>query len=206
MSKEIFGDLWEQVQSISKEKGINLIVDSKEKPEYIPKSRFDEVIGSRNELKTQAGELSSQLELLKKSATGNEVFTKQIEELQKNNSDWENKYKSSLLESSIKIKAVVEKAKDAGDLMKFLDTSKLEIAEDGTVKGLDDQIAKLKESKPYLFDLGKSNTGAGANPANTTGTKTEEQELIDAHDAAMKASNMPLAIAIKNKLVALRNK
>lgn len=206
MSKEIFGELWEQVQGIVKERGLNLILDNKEKPEYIPKSRFDEVIGSKNELKSQVTELSSQFEALKKSAVGNETLTKQIEDLQKQNGDWEGKYKQTLLESSVKLKAVTEKAKDANDLVKFLDLSKLEVAEDGTVKGLDEQIAKLKETKAYLFDLGTTPSGSGANPAGAGAHKTEEQQLSDAYTEAIKAGNMPLAIALKNKLVALSNK
>ena len=49
--KEMFGDeLGTQIEGIVAEKKINLIVDDKEKPSYIPKSRFDEVIGSKNEL------------------------------------------------------------------------------------------------------------------------------------------------------------
>ena len=165
MSKEIFGEIWDQVTSVAKEKGVNLIVDNKEKPEYIPKSRFDEIIGQKNLIKTQADELAQQLDTLKKSAKGNEELTKTIEELQKKNGDWEGKYKNTLLESSIKIKAVTEKAKDASDLIKFLDISKLEIDETGNVKGLDDQLKVLKETKPYLFDLGN----AGGTPPPLAG-------------------------------------
>lgn len=209
MSKELFGEeLWNSIQGVVKEKGLNLILDNKEKPEYIPKSRFDEVIGSKNELKTQVTELSSQFEALKKSAAGNEELTTKLTELQQKNTDWESRYKSTLLESAIKIKAVTEKAKDAGDLVKFLDMSKLEIADDGTVKGLDEQLTKLKEIKAYLFDDGKGGTtpGAGANPPGGGGAKTELQDLQDAHMAALKNGNIPLAVSIKNKLTALMNK
>jgi hypothetical protein len=206
MSKEIFGEeVWGKIEATVKEKGLNLILDNKEKPEYIPKNRFDELIGSKNELKAQVSELSAQLEGLKKSAKGNEELTKTIEELQKKNGDWEGKYKNTLLESAIKIKAMAEKAKDAGDLVKFLDTSKLEIQEDGNVKGLDDQIKILKESKGYLFDVGASTPPP--NPANGGGnTKTEEQQLIEGHAEALKNGNMPLAIALKNKLISLQHK
>jgi hypothetical protein len=206
MSKEIFGEeLWKQIEPIVTEKGLNLIVDNKNQPNYIPKSRFDEVNGSKNELKTQVGELSNQLDLLKKSAKGNDELTKQIEDLQKRNGDWEGKYKATLLESAIKIKAMAEKAKDAGDLIKFLDLSKLEIEESGNVKGLEDQLKLLKESKSYLFETAAGNPPP--NPANGGGnTKTEEQQLIDGHAEAMKNGNIALAIALKNKLIALQHK
>ncbi len=207
MSKEVFGEeLWNSIQGVVKEKGVNLILDNKEKPDYIPKSRFDEVIGSKNELKTQVTELSSQLNALKESAKGNETFTKQIEELQSKNGEWESKYKNTLLESAIKLSAVTEKAKDPSDLIRFLDSSKLEIADDGMVKGLDEQITKLKETKSYLFDNGVTSTTTGVNPSNTTGNKTDEQQLQDDYAEAMKNGNMPMAIAIKNKLISMIKK
>jgi hypothetical protein len=207
MSKEIFGDLWGQIEAVVAEKGVSLIVDNKEKPGYIPKSRFDEVVGSKNELKTQVGELSNQLNLLKESAKGNEALTKQIEELQAKNGEWEGKYKSTLLESAIKIKAITEKAKDAGDLLKFLDISKLEAQEDGNIKGLDEQIIKLKETKAYLFDVGAvMSQGTGSNPTGTTNSKTETQQLEESYQEAMTKGNMPLAIALKNKLINMINK
>ena len=91
--KEVFGEeLGTQIEGIVEEKKINLIVDDKEKPSYIPKTRFDEVIGSKNELKSQVGALSNELESLKKSAKGNEELTTAITELQNKNNDWENKY------------------------------------------------------------------------------------------------------------------
>lgn len=203
---ELFGaELAPKLEAIVKEKGLNLIIDNKEKPEYIPKSRFDEVIGSKNELKTQVGELSNQLETLKKSAKGNEELTKTIEDLQKKNGDWEGKYKATLLESAIKIKASTEKAKDVGDLLKFLDFSKLEVDEAGAVKGLDEQLKVLKESKSYLFDIG-TNPNPSPNPNGDPNKKTELQALELEHQNALKAKNMPLAVMIKNKISALQNK
>ena len=78
--KEIFGEeLAPQIEAVVSEKGLNLIVDNKEKPNYIPKDRFNEVINSKNELKTQVSELTNHLEEMKKSAKGNDELTKTIE-------------------------------------------------------------------------------------------------------------------------------
>jgi uncharacterized protein YhaN len=204
MGKELFGEeLWGKIEVIIKEKGLNLILDNKEKPEYIPKSRFDEVIGVRNELKTQVGELTNQLDTLKKAAKGNDELVKQIEALQNQNTEWESKYKNSLLESAIKIKALSSKARDAGDLVKFLDMSKLVLEDDGNVKGLDEQLKTLKETKGYLFEVSTSNPPP--NPPNGGNTQTEEQQIQNAHAEALKTGNMPLAIALKNKLTTLIN-
>lgn len=208
MSKEIFGEeLWTKIEPVVKEKGLNLILDNKEKPEFIPKSRFDEVIGQKNLVKSQADELAQQLETLKKAHKGNEELTKTIEELQRKNGDWEGKYKDTLLSGAIKMEALKLKAKDPGDVIAFLDKSKLEIADDGTIKGLDEQLKKLQESKPYLF--GEANPppagGGGANPAGS-GSKTELQKLEDELVEAQKKGNMPLVIALKNKIFNLNKK
>lgn len=164
--KEVFGEIGTQIEAVVKEKGLHLIVDNKEKPEYIPKSRLDEIIGSKNELRTQVGELTNQLELLKKSAKGNDELVKTIDELQKKNVESELKYKKNILESTIKNKAILEKAKDANDLLKFLDVSKFEIDDSGNVQGLDEQITALKESKSYLFEVVANNatTSTSVNP------------------------------------------
>jgi hypothetical protein len=207
MSKEIFGEeLWAKLEPIVKEKGLNLILDNKEKPDHIPKSRFDEVIGSKNELKTQVTELSSQLETLKKSAKGNEELTKQIEDLQRKNGDWEGKYKETLLTGAIKVEALKVKAKDPADVIAFLDKAKLEIAEDGTIKGLDEQLKKLQESKPYLF--GESATppaGGGANPPGS-GNKTEIQQVEEQLAEAQKKGNFSKVVSLRDKLFELNKK
>ena len=151
--KEIFGEeLGTQVESVVAEKKINLIVDDKENPAYIPKSRFNEVIGSKNELKSQVSELTDQLESLKKSAKGNDELIGNIEQLKQQNQELITKHSRGMLESAIKMKAIQEKANDINDIGKFLDYEALELDAEGNVKGLDEQFKAIKENKPYLFE------------------------------------------------------
>jgi Phage minor structural protein GP20 len=197
--KELFGEeLATKLEEVIKEKNINLIVDDKEKPSFIPKTRFDEVIGTKNELKTQVGALSNELETLKKSAKGNEELTKAIEELQSKNQDWENKYNKNLIDNAVKLEALHNKALDPTDLSKFLDYTQLQLDETGAVKGLTEQIAKLKETKGYLFEVAKqANNNTPANPLDVKIVKDIEEQYQD----AIKNQNMPLAIHLKNKMI-----
>ena len=196
--KEIFGEeLGTQIEGVVAEKKINLIVDNKETPNYIPKTRFDEVITSKNELKTQVGALSNELESLKKTAKGNEELTNAIQELQNKNSEWEQKYNKNLIENNVKMLALQHKAVDPSDLAKFLDYDKLSLEESGSVKGLVEQIAELKESKSYLFEQDKkANNNNASNPTNVVINKTLDEQ----YQEAVKAGNQPLAIALKNKI------
>ena len=196
--KELLGEeLGTQVQSILEEKKVNFIVDDKETPSYIPKNRFDEVIGSKNQLKSQVGELSSELETLKKSAKGNDELIAQIEALQKNSADSQEKYNKSLIDNAVKFEAVHNKALDPADLAKFLDYSTLELDEAGNVKGLSEQITSLKESKGYLFEIAKqANNNSPTNPVNVAVSKTADEQ----YQNAIKNGNMAEAIAIKNNM------
>ena len=196
--KEIFGEeLAGQIEGIVTEKGLNLIVDNKEKPNFIPKSRFDEVIGSKNELKTQVSELGSQLDSLKKSAKGNDDLVAKIEELQNNSVDAQNRYNKSLIDNAIKMEAIGNKAIDPKDLAKFLDYTTLKLDDEGNVEGLGDQFLALKESKPYLFEVEKpANNNNAANPTNVV----VQKNLDEQYQEALKNGNQPLAIALKNRM------
>lgn len=158
----------------------NDISDSK-KPEYMPTVRFDEVVAQKNELKTQVGELTGQIDSLKKAAEGNEALTKQIEELQQHAKDADERVKNTTLDSAIKVAAIAAKANDPADVLAFVDKSKL-IVDGDKVVGLDDQIKSLQESKAYLFateDKKVDPKGGGEFGGGNNG-KTEPETLRDA--------------------------
>lgn len=163
---------------------------------YIPKQKFDEVIGSKNEFKSQVGQLTSELEGLKKSAKGNEELTNAIQELQNKNSEWETKYNKTLIENAVKMEALHHKALDPSDLAKFLNYNELSLDEEGNVEGLKEQINKLKESKIYLFEQEKKNNNNATNPTNVVIQKGLEEQ----YQEAIKNGNQTLAIALKNKM------
>ena len=195
--KEILGEeLATQIEGVIAEKNINLILDDKEKPAYIPKSRFDELVGAKNQFKTQVGELSSELETLKKTAKGNEEFEQAIQKLQDRNNEWESKYNKTLIDNAVKMEALHNKALDPSDLAKFLDYNELSLDEAGNVKGLKEQIDGLKESKAYLFEQDKkANNNNAANPTNVVIQKSLDEQ----YQEAVKNGNQSLAIALKNK-------
>lgn len=105
------------------------------------------VTTERDNLKTQVSERDKQIETLKASAGDNEALTKQIEQLQAEN-------KATKVNAAVEMALTIAKAKNikaVKALLENLDTA--EIGDDGKVKGLDDQITKLKsgEDTKFLF-------------------------------------------------------
>ncbi len=169
--KAVLGDeLYTTVTTKLGDKKIDIISDS-----YIPKARFDEVNVSKNTLKTQVGELTSQIDALKKSSTGNEELQKTLTELQKKNGEWETKYNTTVLENAIKGEAVKEQAKDAQDILALINKANVKLDDSGKVSGLSEQLVELKKSKPYLFDI-KEGTGTGKPPANNPAGGSKEDD------------------------------
>lgn len=121
----------------------------------IPKSRFDEVNEAKKNLETLISDRDKQLKELGEKAKGNEELTKQIEDLQIANKEakttYEKRLKEVQLSTAIKL-ALAGKAQDEDIVTGLIDSSKIELNEDGSIKGgLDDQLKTLKESKPFLF-------------------------------------------------------
>ena len=160
---------------------------------YIPKSRFDEVNEAKKNAEALVKERDKQLEDVKKSTGDNEELKKQIETLQEANKAAKTEYEANIKKMQID-NAVLSALKDAGAknttaLMALLkDMDKAELAEDGTVKGLAEQIQELQKSESYLFNIkneSQVHNPSGATPASgsstppTGGKKLEEMTYED---------------------------
>lgn len=119
------------------------------------KAKQTELETQLNELKTQVSERDKQLEELKKSVGDSESLKEQINKLQEDNKkatqDYEAKIKQMGLDNAVTVALTNAKAKNAKAVRALLDLTNAELDGD-VIKGLDKQIAKLKESDAYLFD------------------------------------------------------
>jgi hypothetical protein len=124
---------------------------------YIPKARFDEVNNEKKKLELDVRDRDGQLETLKNSTGDVEAMKKQIEDLQKANKDAADAHAAEI--KQLKIDTAIDtalgdaKAKNKVAVKALLkDLDKAELADDGTIKGLAEQIAALQKSDSYLFD------------------------------------------------------
>lgn len=127
--------------------------------------------GNASELEKQVETLSGQIKDrdkqltdLQKAAGDNEALAEKIKELKEANEAAKASYTKEI--NQIKIDSAVEraiatsKAKNAKAVKALLDLTDAKLDSDGNIKGLSDQLDKLKETDSYLFDTAPKITGA----------------------------------------------
>lgn len=182
---------------------------------FVTKTRFNEVNEELKTAKATITERDGQLNALKTSGADVAALQAQITQLQADNAAKDQEHAAEI--KKIKIENAVEKAlTDAKAinpatvkplLAAFLE--KADLDDDGTIRGLADEIGKLAkaEGTSFLFkadDTTTTSTISGASPAGgssvnpTTKAGAYETRLADAR----KAGNSALAVAIKREAAA----
>lgn len=140
---------------------------------FVTKTRSNEVNTELQTAKKTIGERDQQLEALKKSTGDTEALQTQITQLQADNAQQKKAYEAEI--KALKIGNAVDmaltnaKAKNNTAVKALLAAflEKAELAEDGTVKGLDEEIGKLVkgEDTAFLFDTSGKAKFKGAKAA-----------------------------------------
>jgi hypothetical protein len=160
------------VQTMKKEDFVKLGIDEEtakkletasqeELKGFIPKARFDEVNIAKNNAEALVKERDNQLETLKNSTGDVDGLKKQIEDLQKANQDAADAHAAEIkqlkIDSAVDLALGNAKAKNKIAVKALLkDLDKAELADDGTIKGLAEQLEALQKSDSYLFDAKES--------------------------------------------------
>lgn len=161
---------------IDKQKVLDTVDESQSG--MVPRSRLNDKNAEIKDLKTEITNRDKQIADLEKSVKDEREIQKELDKVKQENADWQTKYEETQLNNAIKL-AVAKEANDANDVLLMLDKSNLELQEDGNVKGLEDAVKALQESKPYLFADNKA-TGRTPNdgdPINTGITKEQFDEM-----------------------------
>ena len=171
----------EQVDSIMKINGDD-IENAKSASSAEIKNLQTEVDG----LKTQVSDRDKQLETLKASAGDNEALTKQIADLQAENTKAKETHESEM--TQLKVDFAVEKAltganaKNIKAVKALLDLTDAKLDKDGNVKGLSEQIEKLTtgEDTKFLFDAQQQTFKGfqpGASAQQKPGTEVDTSKM-----------------------------
>lgn len=116
-----------------------------------------------------------------------------------------------ILNTEIRAAARALEANDLNDVLTLLDKSGIEVGDNGEVKGVEEAVRALKESKPWMF---KKSVGAdaagGGNPGKNPSVSeldAKEKELVELKQQAAKNPRLIGKVTqLYNEILALRNK
>lgn len=149
---------------------------------FVPKSRFDEINNETKQLKEDVKNRDDQLEKLKE--VNPEKLQEEINTLQVKNQEQTESYTAEL--NQLKVDQAVERqlnkfnVKNDKAVKALLDLKDVELGEDGSIKGLEEQLNTLKESDDYLFNITtppKDKRLKGSQPGAQK--KTDPNETVD---------------------------
>lgn len=222
-----------------KNENVEVVIDKEnttvEKPENKPEKTFtqdelNEIIAKRveRERKKQA-ELDEKLKRLeefekaeeerKKAAmteaerlkAEKEEAAKKAEEAAEQAKKAQETANKRILNTEIRSVARSLNANDPNDVLALLDTSNIEIDENGDVKGVEDAVKALKEAKPWMFKqpIGADAVGGG-NPNKNPGVSelsAKEKELAELKSKALKDSRLLGKVTqLYNEILTLKSK
>jgi Alanyl-tRNA synthetase len=116
--------------------------------------KLDDANSDKETLATQVKERDDKIASLGETAGASEKLKEQVSQLQNSIKEKDDAHASELaknkLDSAVKLALVEANVHDPNDVISQIDLETIKL-EDGKVKGLDEQIKNVKESKPYLF-------------------------------------------------------
>lgn len=197
---EALGMTKEQIDAVMKING-----DDIENAKAVNAAEITNLKAENDALTKQVKDRDTQIDGLKKSAGDNEELKKQIETLQADNKAKDETHAKEL--TQLKIDAAVEKAltdsgaKNIKAAKALLDLTDAKLADDGTIKGLTEQIQKLQadEGSKFMFNTTEQKntqqqTFTGFQPGTSTTVPDSKQAGYEARLAEARKNNNQLEV------------
>lgn len=197
---EALGMTKEQIDAVMKING-----DDIENAKAVNAAEITNLKAENDALTKQVKDRDTQIDGLKKSAGDNEELKKQIETLQADNKAKDEAHAKEL--TQLKIDGAVEKAltdsgaKNIKAAKALLDLTDAKLADDGTIKGLTEQIQKLQadEGSKFMFNTTEQKntqqqTFTGFQPGTSTTVPDSKQAGYEARLAEARKNNNQLEV------------
>lgn len=163
-----------------KELGYDVLINHREKAEFVPASRLSDVVAQRETFKAQAEQAIVELNKLKNQQGISEEAQKQINTLIGQNED----LISQLQEANIQLE-IMSTASDAinpKDVLPFVDMTKIKKDKSGNVVGgVKEEVDRIRAEKPYLFNKQKPENSKGgfdgSNGNNNDGNSGQKTDM-----------------------------
>lgn len=182
-NKQQLGDLATTTDGFTKlssklnELGYDVLVNQREKAEYIPTSRLNEVISQRDTFKTQAEELNAKLLSMKDGAKGNSELEAKLQELLDQNQNLLTEIETTKMNTALMLAA--KDAVNPDDVLLFVKKENLTVNKKGEILGLEAEINRVKSEKPYLFKTSQPNKGGSdTSGGDSSSTKFNMNSMI----------------------------
>ena len=169
--------------------GLNEEAADKVLKEHVPYDRFKQVNDDKKALEGQLTERDKAITDLSAKVKAGEGAEKSIADLQEQLKQKDTAVLAARKDAAVQVALTQAKAKNAKAVMALLDADKLELQEDGTVKGLKEALEGLQKSDAYLFESTKPATPppSGFNPPPEGGGTPPPVTLQDAIQAGLEA-------------------
>ena len=146
------------IKSNAKELDAKIFIDG-DGEHFVPHARFDEVVTQRDQANASFAEQKAQLEKLSKQVEEGSDAQTTIKNLQEKLAAQSKLAKMATIETKLH-PLVTDSIAPVGDLLGFMDLEKIVVSDDGSVSGLTEQLASVRETRSYIF---KQTDGEGEN-------------------------------------------
>lgn len=178
---------------------------------FIPKHRMDEVNEKNKQLTDDVKNRDKQIEDLKKFEGDNATLKSKIEELETANKEKDEANAKAIKELKVDnaiTYALSGKVQEGyGDLVTgLIDKTLIILKDDGTVSGLDEQLSKIKESKPLLFVSGDGEGGEDGGKPQGWNFKGSDPKDSQNHNKTTVSENFVKSLLEDNKNISEETK
>lgn len=149
LDEPTINNVTEHVKAKAKELDAKLFIDG-DGQHYVPHARFDEVVQQRDQANSSIEGYKKEVATLSKQVEDGSDAQATIQNLQ---SQLENQ--TQIAKSASVISAlhplITDSIAPAADILGFMNLDDITVDDKGNVKGLEDQLKSLRESRKYLF-------------------------------------------------------
>lgn len=177
-------DSFTAVSDKLKELGYDVLINHREKAEFVPASRLSDVVAQRETFKSQAEQAIIELNKLKQQSGISEEAQTQINTLIGQNEALLNQLQEANVQ--LEIMSTAADAINPKDVLPFVDMTKIKKDKDGNVVGgVKEEVDRIRAEKPYLFNKkqqegskGGFDGAGGGNGGGAGGQKTDMNAAI----------------------------
>ena len=158
--------------------------------DYVPKSRFNEVNEAKKNAEALVKEHDAQIEALKEANKDNDDLKKQIADLQEANKKAveakDAEIKQIRIDNAVQTALSASGAKNNKAVLALLNLRDAELNDDGTVKGLNEQLEALKtaDDSSFLFKPADKGSKKASGVTPKSGNDPKKQGVVTKEEFA----------------------